>query len=69
MVGFAALGQRNESLSLTLVEGQKRLVRQILDRHSGRDLIVRGTEMDPGGSSEKTMPNFGPNPLGFGAAR
>jgi class 3 adenylate cyclase len=35
MVGYAALGQRNEPLSLNLVEKQRKLIRPILDRHNG----------------------------------
>lgn len=33
MVGYTALGQRNESLSLALVEEQRKLIRPILARH------------------------------------
>ena len=42
MVGYTALGQRNESLSLALVEEQRRLVRPILARHSGREVKTMG---------------------------
>jgi len=42
MVGYTALGQRNESLSLALVEEQKRLVRPILSRHEGREVKTVG---------------------------
>lgn len=42
MVGYTALGQRNESLSLALVEEQKKLVRPILARHSGREVKTIG---------------------------
>src|SRR5260370_23672983 len=37
MVGYTALGQRNEALSLTLVDEQRKLVRPILMKHSGRE--------------------------------
>ncbi len=37
MVGYTALGQRNESLSLALVEEQWKLVRPILSRHESRE--------------------------------
>jgi adenylate cyclase len=42
MVGYTALGQRNESLSLALVKEQKMLVRPILDRHNGREVKTMG---------------------------
>src|SRR5438309_6664671 len=42
MVGYTALGQRNESLSLALVEEQRRLVRPILERHNGREVKTMG---------------------------
>jgi TolB-like protein len=42
MVGYTALGQRNESLSLALVEEQRRLIRPILARHSGREVKTIG---------------------------
>src|SRR5882762_6853956 len=42
MVGYTALGQRNESLSLALVEEQRRLVRPILGRHNGREVKTMG---------------------------
>ena len=35
MVGFTALGQKNESLSLALVDEQRKLIRPILGRHGG----------------------------------
>lgn len=42
MVGYTALGQRNESLSLALVEEQRRLIRPILARHGGREVRTIG---------------------------
>ena len=42
MVGYTALGQRNESLSLALVEEQRRLIRPILARHNGREIKTIG---------------------------
>ncbi len=42
MVGYTALGQRNESLSLALVEEQRKLIRPILARHNGREVKMMG---------------------------
>jgi adenylate cyclase len=42
MVGYTALGQRNESLALALVEEQRRLIRPILGRHNGREVKTIG---------------------------
>ena len=42
MVGYTALGQKNESLSLTLVEEQRKLIRPILARHNGREVKTIG---------------------------
>src|SRR5438552_14871417 len=42
MVGYTALGQRNESLSLALVEEQRRLIRPVLNRHGGREVKIMG---------------------------
>jgi len=42
MVGYTALGQRNESLSLALVEEQRNLIRPILKRHNGREIKTIG---------------------------
>jgi len=42
MVGYTALGQRNEALSLALVEEQRNLVRPILKRHNGREVKTIG---------------------------
>src|SRR5712692_3597027 len=42
MVGYTALGQRNESLSLALAEEQRKLIRPILNRHNGREVKTMG---------------------------
>jgi TolB-like protein/Flp pilus assembly protein TadD len=42
MIGYTALGQRNESLSLALVEEQRKLIRPILARHHGREVKTIG---------------------------
>jgi KaiC/GvpD/RAD55 family RecA-like ATPase len=42
MVGYTALGQRNESLSLALVEEQRKLIRPILGRRNGREIKTMG---------------------------
>jgi adenylate cyclase len=42
MVGYTALSQRNESLSLSIVEEQRDLVRPILSRHNGREVKTMG---------------------------
>ncbi len=42
MVGYTALGQRNESLSLELVEEQRKLVRPVVNRHGGREVKTMG---------------------------
>jgi adenylate cyclase len=42
MVGFTALGQWNESLALSVMEEQRRLVRPTLLRHGGREVKTMG---------------------------
>jgi adenylate cyclase len=42
MVGYTTLGQKNESLSLALVDEQRKLVRPILGRHNGREVKTIG---------------------------
>ena len=42
MVGYTALGQRSESLSLALVEEQRKVIRPVLTRHSGREVKTIG---------------------------
>ncbi|HVP22298.1 MAG TPA: adenylate/guanylate cyclase domain-containing protein [Conexivisphaerales archaeon] len=42
MVGYTALGQRDEALSLALVEEQRNLIRPILKRHDGREVKTMG---------------------------
>ena len=42
MVGYTALGQRNESLSLALVEEQRKVIRPILARHNGVEIKTIG---------------------------
>jgi len=42
MIGYTALGQRNESLSLALLEEQRKLVRPILTKHNGREVKTIG---------------------------
>jgi adenylate cyclase len=42
MVGYTTLAQRNESLSLQLVEEQRGLVRPVLKRHGGREVKTIG---------------------------
>jgi adenylate cyclase len=42
MVGYTALGQRNEVLALSLAEEQRRLIRQVLARHEGKEVKTMG---------------------------
>jgi adenylate cyclase len=42
MVGYTALGQKNESLSLALVEEQRKLIRPVLERHGGKEIKTIG---------------------------
>jgi adenylate cyclase len=42
MVGYTALGQKNESLSLAPVEEQRKVIRPILARHNGRKVKTMG---------------------------
>ncbi len=42
MVGYTSLGQKNESLSLALVDDQRKLIRPILSRHDGREVKTMG---------------------------
>ncbi len=42
IVGYTAMGQRNESLSLALVDEQRKLLRPILNRHNGREVKTMG---------------------------
>lgn len=42
IVGYTLLGQKNESLSLSLLEDQRKLVREILNRHNGREVKTIG---------------------------
>jgi adenylate cyclase len=42
MIGYTALGQKSESLSLALVDEQRTLTRPILKRHRGREVKTMG---------------------------
>lgn len=42
MAGYTALGQKDEALSLALVDEQRRLIRPILIRHHGREVKTAG---------------------------
>ncbi len=42
IVGYTLLAQKNESLSLSLLEEQRKLIREILNRHNGREVKTIG---------------------------
>jgi adenylate cyclase len=42
MVGYTAIGQKNESLSLAMVQEQRKLIRPLLERHKGREVKTMG---------------------------
>ena len=42
MVGYSALAQRNEALALELLEEHRRVVRDILPKHGGREVKTAG---------------------------
>lgn len=42
MVGYTALGQKDESLSVALVDEQRKLIRPILTRHNGSEVKTMG---------------------------
>src|SRR5438132_14218905 len=42
MVGYTALGQKDEPLSLELAYEQRKLIRPILNRHNGREVKTIG---------------------------
>ena len=42
MVGYTALGQRSEFLSLALVEEQRKIIRPVLARHNGKEIKTMG---------------------------
>jgi len=42
MVGYTALGQKNEALSLALVEEEKKLIRPTLVKYNGREVKTIG---------------------------
>ena len=42
MVGYTALAQRDERLSLSLLETQRKLIRPLLKRHNGREVKTLG---------------------------
>lgn len=42
VAGYTALGQKNEALSLALVETQRKLIRPILKKHDGREVKTVG---------------------------
>ncbi len=42
MIGYTALGQRDESLSLALLEEHRKLLRPVFSRHEGREIKTMG---------------------------
>jgi len=42
MIGYTSLGQKNESLSLALVDEHRKIIRPILVRHEGREVKTMG---------------------------
>ncbi len=42
MAGYTALGQRNETISLALVEEQRKLLRPVFSRRNGREIKTMG---------------------------
>ena len=42
MVGYSALSQRNEALALELLEEHRRIVRDVLPKHGGREVKTTG---------------------------
>src|SRR5207245_8419175 len=42
VVGYTAPGQKNEQLSLALIEENRKLIRLILARHNGREIETIG---------------------------
>jgi class 3 adenylate cyclase len=42
LVGYTALGQKNESLLLALVEEQRKVIKPILAGHNGREVNTIG---------------------------
>ena len=42
MVGYSALAQRNESLAISLLEEHRKVVRQFLTNHKGREIDTTG---------------------------
>jgi adenylate cyclase len=42
MVGYSAMAQKNETLSLAVVDEQRSLIRPILSRHNGREVKTMG---------------------------
>ncbi len=42
MVGYTALGQKNETLSLAMVEEKRKLLRPLILKHSGNEIKTIG---------------------------